>query len=470
MVFSSNLFVFVFIPAFFFIYYVLPARFKNPFILVVSLFFYEFGAGYVVLFLIVSILLNYFTGRAIESSTTAVRHAWFWSAVAINVGALVYYKYAGFIWEIGNDATAGSLAAHGFGRPEVTLPIGISFFTFQGLSYIADIYLRHSKSARTLDEFGMYHSLFPQLIAGPIVRFVEIREEIEKRRISLDMVSAGLMRFTIGLAKKIVIADNVGIIVDAIFKLDAAQLSPSAAWLGVAAYAIQILFDFSGYSDMAIGLGLMLGFHFPENFDAPYQASSVTEFWRRWHMTLTRWFRDYVYIPLGGNRAGRLRTYLNLVTVFFLCGLWHGAAYTFVIWGLFHGALLIIERVLRQQWNVVPSGLVGQVWTLLMVLVGWVFFRSTSLSQAMAFLGHMTLLAGHKAGIPTAINFLPPDRALYLLLGIVIALTPLQRLFVGSVSTLPTAAAARLASLLLFVYTVIQLSANTFNPFIYFRF
>jgi alginate O-acetyltransferase complex protein AlgI len=470
MVFSSNLFVFVFIPVVFSIYYLLPKVLRNPFILVVSLFFYEFGAGRVVLLLILSIIINYVAGRAIERSETASRHVWFWGAVVINVAALAYYKYAGFFWQVVNDLTNGALAGRGFDRPNVALPIGISFFTFQALSYLADIYTRHSTSARTLDEFGMYHSLFPQLIAGPIVRFIEIRSAIEKRTIPVEMVSAGLMRFAVGLAKKIIIADNVGIIVDSVFKLDAVQLSPTLAWLSIAAYAIQIYFDFSGYSDMAIGLGLMLGFHFPENFRSPYQATSVTDFWRRWHMTLTRWFRDYVYVPLGGNRAGRARTYINLTLVFVLCGMWHGAAYTFVIWGLFHGLLLVIERVLRQRWSLEPSGISGQVWTVLMVMIGWVFFRATSIAQALSFLEQMSFLGERHPQAASALYFLRPDLACYLGLGIFITLFPIQRWIAPLRDALLHAVAHRLAILALFVYTVIQLSAHTFNPFIYFRF
>ena len=299
----------------------------------------------------------------------------------------------------------------------MALPIGISFFTFQALSYIADVYTKHCPAERSIVRFGMYHSLFPQLIAGPIVRYVEIRSEIAFRSVSLIEITEGMTRFVVGLAKKVIIADHAGQIADAIFGLDAAQLTPSTAWLGAIAYGIQILFDFAGYSDMAIGLGRLLGFHFPENFADPYLSRSVTEFWRRWNMTLSRWFRDYLYIPLGGNRKGPLRTYVNLVVVFFLCGLWHGAGYTFIAWGLFHGAFLAGERFVLHRWAIVPRGVLGQIYTLVAVTVGWVLFRSGSFAQATDFLKEMLFMEPNGPGWAAAQLFLPRDRAFYLLLG-----------------------------------------------------
>ncbi|MBV8566989.1 MAG: MBOAT family protein [Methylobacteriaceae bacterium] len=470
MVFSSNLFIFAFVPIFFSIYYLLPYRARNPFIFLASIFFYEFGAGPIVLVLIGSIIFNYAAGRAIEATAgrRGLSGAVFWLAVAVNVAVLVYYKYAGFLWGAANDLTGGALSAHGLPRPDVVLPIGISFFTFQALSYIADIHTGHCRSARSLLEFGMYHSLFPQLIAGPIVRYAEIRGEILKRYVSMAMVSDGFARFALGLGKKIIIADHAGAIADAVFKLAPDQLSPGVAWLGAIAYSIQILFDFSGYSDMAIGLGLLLGFHFPENFNHPYRSQSVTEFWRRWHMTLSRWFRDYLYIPLGGNRKGPYRTYANLVLVFFLCGLWHGAGYTFVIWGLYHGLLLMTERFALHRWNLAPRGFAGQAYTLLMVVVGWVFFRSTSLPHAAALLQQMSLLGEHGGDRPSLVSFLAADQASYLAVGIVLALVPVIGLLPQRSALV--LAARRLASLVMFVYSAALLSANTFNPFLYFRF
>jgi alginate O-acetyltransferase complex protein AlgI len=470
MIFSSDLFIFGFMPIFFATYYLTPRVAKNTLILLVSLAFYEFGAGPVVVVLVLSIVVNYAAACAIEVTDGGARRLIFWLAVAANVIALFYYKYANFAWQAADSMTGGALDRIGLAAPQVALPIGISFFTFQALSYITDVYTKHCPAERSIIRFGMYHSLFPQLIAGPIVRYVEIRSEIAVRSGPLIDITEGMTRFAIGLAKKVIIADHAGQISDAIFGLDAIQLTPSTAWLGAMAYGIQILFDFAGYSDMAIGLGRLLGFHFPENFADPYLSRSMTEFWRRWNMTLSRWFRDYVYIPLGGNRRGPLRTYVNLVVVFFLCGLWHGAGYTFIAWGLFHGAFLAGERFVLHRWAVVPRGVLGQIYTLAAVTVGWVLFRSGNFAQATVFLKEMSFMEPNGPSWTAAQLFLPRDRAFYLLLGIVLAVVPMR-----NVMTVPAASTAglvlqRTATLILLIFSVALLSESTFNPFIYFRF
>jgi alginate O-acetyltransferase complex protein AlgI len=470
MLFSSNLFVFGFVPVFYSVYYLTPWPAKNALILLVSLAFYEFGAGPIVIVLILSIAVNYAAARAIESSDGRWRRLLFWLAVAANLLGLFYYKYLGFAWEAANGLTGGALAQHGLSAPHVALPIGISFFTFQALSYLADVYNKRTSAEPSLIRFGMYHSLFPQLIAGPIVRYVEIRNEIAGRLISLTEITDGLTRFTIGLAKKTIIADHAGQIADRIFGLGAGQLTPALAWLGAIAYGIQILFDFGGYSDMAIGLGRLLGFHFPENFADPYQSRSVTEFWRRWHMTLSRWFRDYLYIPLGGNRKGSVRTYVNLVVVFFLCGLWHGAGYTFIAWGLFHGAFLAGERFARDRWAIFPHGALGQAYTLLAVTVGWVLFRSATRTQAAVFLREMLFANGRGFGAAGAVEVLPADQACFLAIGIVLAVVPMPKALTVASPHAAGLLLQRTATLVLFVYSAAMLSEGTFNPFIYFQF
>jgi alginate O-acetyltransferase complex protein AlgI len=470
MIFSSSLFIFGFMPVFFAVYYLMPRPAKNALILLASLCFYEFGAGAVVVVLVVSIVLNYFAARAIEISDGRQRRLFLWLAVAANVLGLFFYKYIGFAWEVANDFTGGALAQHGFAAPDVTLPIGISFFTFQALSYIADVYTKHCPAEQSVVRFGMYHSLFPQLIAGPIVRYVEIRDEIARRLISLTEITEGLTRFAIGLAKKTIIADHAGHVADRIFGLDSSQLTPTLAWLAAVAYGIQILFDFAGYSDMAIGLGRLLGFHFPENFADPYLSRSMTEFWRRWHMTLSRWFKDYVYIPLGGNRKGAVRTYINLVVVFFLCGLWHGANYTFIAWGLFHGAFLAGERFALHRWSIAPRGVFGQIYTLLAVTIGWVLFRSATFAQAAAFLKEMSFVGGHGFGLADAPPFLPLDEGGYLAIGIVLAVVPMRKILTVPVLHASGLILQRTAAILLFIYSAATLSEGTFNPFIYFRF
>jgi alginate O-acetyltransferase complex protein AlgI len=470
MIFSSNLFIFGFMPIFFATYYLTPQVGKNALILLVSLAFYAFGAGPVVVVLALSIVVNYAAACAIEVSDGGARRLIFWLAVATNVMVLFYYKYSNFAWQAADNITGGALERIGLAAPQVALPIGISFFTFQALSYIADVYTKHCPAERSIVRFGMYHSLFPQLIAGPIVRYVEIRSEIAFRSISLIEITEGMTRFVIGLAKKVIIADHAGQIADAIFGLDAAQLTPSTAWLGAIAYGIQILFDFAGYSDMAIGLGRLLGFHFPENFADPYLSRSMTEFWRRWNMTLSRWFRDYLYIPLGGNRKGPLRTYVNLVVVFFLCGLWHGAGYTFIAWGLFHGAFLAGERFVLHRWAIVPRGVLGQIYTLVAVTVGWVLFRSGSFAQATVFLKEMLFMEPNGPSWTAVQLFLPRDRAFYLLLGFILAVVPMRNFIAVPAASTAGLFLQRTATLILLVFSVALLSEGTFNPFIYFRF
>ena len=470
MVFSSNLFIFGFMPIFFAAYYLAPGWARNGLVLLASLSFYTFGAGPIVVILILSIIVNYLAARAIETSLGQSARLIFCLTVILNVVALFYYKYADFAWHVANNLSDGLLQRSGFVQPDVPLPIGISFFTFQALSYVADVYTKHCRSEPSIIRFGMYHSLFPQLIAGPIVRYVEIYDEIASREIRLQEISEGCTRFIIGLAKKVIIADHAGKIADRIFDLGTSQLTPAVAWLGAVAYGIQILFDFSGYSDMAIGLGRLIGFHFPENFADPYLSRNVTEFWRRWHMTLSRWFRDYVYIPLGGNRRGLFRTYLNLLIVFFLCGLWHGAGYTFVVWGLFHGTFLAAERILAHRWNITPQGICGQIYTLLAVTVGWVFFRSNDLTQSILFLKEMAFIDRHELRIRDAIAYLPRDLTCYLVAGIILAVIPMPKILTASTSNTGALILQRTVLLLLFVYSAATLSGSTFSPFIYFRF
>jgi alginate O-acetyltransferase complex protein AlgI len=369
MAFSSNFFLFGFLPVVLAIYFLSPVALRNAVLLAASLVFYAFDTGWLVWLLIVSIVLNHLVAQGLVRLTGARRDALFVIGVALNLAALLHFKYTAFIWDTVASVLAFAKVTIG-PAPQIELPIGISFFTFQALSYIADVYTHKVVPARSLLNFGMYHSLFPQLIAGPIVRYVEIADAVEHRETTLSRTLEGICRFCIGLGKKLIIADTVGSIADKVFALPSNELTFALAWLGLVCYTLQIYFDFSGYSDMAIGLGKLFGFDFPENFNQPYRSRSITEFWRRWHMTLSRWFRDYVYVPLGGNRHGPWRTYRNLVIVFFLCGLWHGAAFTFVVWGLYHGVLLIIERLYMARFGELPRGPLAWATTLLLVMIG----------------------------------------------------------------------------------------------------
>lgn len=469
MAFSSNFFLFAFMPAALALYFVTPPSQRNSMLLSISLLFYAFDAGWLVSLLIFSILLNHAAAKAIAKTTGLVRFAMFIAAVSINLALLFHYKYVSFAWHAATPLL-NLIEIHIGPPPVIALPIGISFFTFQALSYISDVYRGRIAPARRLIDFGMYHSLFPQLIAGPIVRYVEIEDAVYKRCSTLDDVADGIFRFCIGLGKKIIIADNMGAVVDPIFNLPHNELSAPIAWLGLLCYTLQIYFDFSGYSDMAIGLGRILGFEFPENFNLPYRSQSFTEFWRRWHMTLSRWFRDYLYIPLGGNRRGAWRTYRNLFIVFLLCGLWHGAGVTFVAWGLYHGTLLVIERVYKNRVGPLPQGPLPWAVTFLLLMLSWVLFRSPDLTTAVHYFATLFGLSQ-----PTAVYygfwyFLTAQKAAFLACGLFFALAPLEgcsyRLVGG-----PMAMATRLLlSLAIYLYAVVLLSANSFNPFIYFRF
>ncbi|MDR1837747.1 MAG: MBOAT family protein, partial [Treponema sp.] len=379
MVFSSSIFLFFFLPIVIAGYYLLKEDYRVYFLLLSSLFFYAWGEPRYVLIMLLSIAINYSFGMFIDKSHTnkILAKLLLVLAVAGNLGILFYFKYLNFALH-----TANRVFNTGFLYYNIVMPIGISFFTFQGMSYVIDLYWRKVNVQKNPAKLAFYISFFPQLIAGPIVRYIDIKEQIEKRTVSADKFVAGAQRFVIGLAKKVIIANSLGETVDIIFNLPVSEMTAATAWLGIICYSFQIFFDFSGYSDMAIGLGRMFGFEFLENFNYPYISKSITEFWRRWHISLSSWFRDYVYIPLGGNRKGNV--YANLVFVFILTGFWHGANFQFVAWGLWHGLFLIIERLfgMREVKNkkIIP---LRYVVTMLIVVVGWVFFRSPGLRYAL---------------------------------------------------------------------------------------
>jgi alginate O-acetyltransferase complex protein AlgI len=467
MVFSSITFLFYFLPAFLCLYYLLP--WKNAVLLVGSLVFYAWGEPRFVPLLMASAVLNYGAGYAL-ARTRQRRKAVLWLGIGANLALLAYFKYLGFFADIANHLAAP------FGRQlqlaHVVLPLGISFFTFQGMSYLIDVYRRDVAAQSSFWRFAMYKAMFPQLIAGPIVRYRQIAADIDQRVISNARIAAGAQQFIVGLAQKVLIANAAAVPADAIFALAPAQLSWPSAWLGAVAYSVQILYDFSGYSNMAIGLAHLLGFTFPPNFNRPYSARSLTDFWRRWHISLSSWFRDYVYIPLGGNRRSPARTTFNLAVVFFLCGLWHGAAWTFVIWGLWHGALLVAERhglgaVLERLPRPLAHG-----YTLLAVVTGWVIFRADGVPHAASFLRTMfTLPAAGVDTLPWQV-FASHSTLLALALGLALALpqqlgalaprAPRYRAVRGGARCAALAAALALC--------VLNLAAGTYNPFIYFRF
>ena len=395
MVFSSPIFLFAFLPIVLALYFVVGRRFHNVLLIIASLLFYAWGETIYILIMVSSILLNYVLAIMIQkghdSGLDLRARTFLIIAVIANLCLLCYFKYANFLVDsldfILNAVRLNWLEVR---LSPVHLPIGISFFTFHSLSYVIDVYRKVVTAQRNLVNMALYISFFPQLIAGPIIRYHDIAAQIENRNVTPDKFAYGIQRFIMGLGKKVLIANTLAMAADQVFAIPAAQLTTGLAWLGITCYTLQIYFDFSGYSDMAIGLGRMFGFEILENFNYPYISSSIREFWRRWHISLTNWFRDYLYIPLGGNRGTPARTYLNLLTVFFLCGLWHGASWTFVVWGLYHGAFLILERLkfgklLNSAWSPVRH-----LYTILVFMVGWVFFRSDTLPYALEFLKAMS--------------------------------------------------------------------------------
>lgn len=387
MVFSSNIFLFLFLPAVLLSYFFAPKNSRNYLLLIASLFFYAWGEIQYIFILIISIIANYFFGIEISrKSLFASRKFVLFTAIVFNLTLLGYFKYANFLVENLNDILA-LFSTCKITLAKVHLPIGISFFTFHSISYIVDIYRGKVKAQKNIFDLALYISLFPQLVAGPIVRYNTIAKQLDvnKRRHHPLFVSYGIRRFIIGLGKKVIIANPLGEIADHIFALPADQISFSLAWIGVVCYTLQIFFDFSGYSDMAIGMARIFGFRFLENFNYPYISKSIQEFWRRWHISLSSWFRDYLYIPLGGNRCGISRQYFNLVLVFFLCGFWHGASWNFIVWGLFHGTFLVLERTKFGEF-IQNKKIISHCYVLLVVMVGWVFFRSPDLAYSVSYL------------------------------------------------------------------------------------
>ena len=472
MVFSSVTFLFFFLPICLGGYYLLGRRLRNGWLLFSSLVFYTWGGGALVSLLIVSTVVDYAMGWVVSSGVKSNKRRLIrlgvFGSVVVNLGLLSYFKYANFFVEQLNSLGFGDIA-----WDSVVLPIGISFFTFQSMSYTIDVARGRVEHLRNPFDFALYVTLFPQLVAGPIVRFHEISDQLLTRTLSLDSFALGAARFSHGLAKKVLIADSVAPIADAAFGAEAAGLGPAAAWLGIAAYTIQIYFDFSGYSDMAIGLGAMFGFTFPENFRRPYSAVSITDFWRRWHITLSNWFRDYLYIPLGGSRRGPLRTAGNLWIVFVLTGIWHGANWTFLLWGVYHGAWLITERLTGQRSldGRVTWAPIRRAVTLLAVMVGWVLFRSTGAGQAIDYIASMFSAGGIT---PEAMTSALDTRAI-----VAMALGAASVLIPGDVvgGLLVTGwrgakgAAVRLAEVAVALpYVMIIVASGSFSPFLYYQF
>ncbi len=464
MLFSSIIFLFYFLPIVMFLYYVLPKKARNVVLLIASIIFYSWGEPVYVFLMIFSAIFNYF--MAIDIGRARVRgqsgKGTLLFTVIVNLFILSFFKYYGFLMD-----TINSILGTDIHYTALALPIGISFYTFQALSYIFDVYRGNVRVQINPLKFTLYLALFPQLIAGPIVKYKDIAEQLDHREVTLEKFGRGTMRFIIGLGKKVILANNLGAIYAEIGTLADSQASALTFWIGIIAYTLQIYFDFSGYSDMAIGLGRMFGFEFMENFNYPYISKTVTEFWRRWHISLSTWFKEYVYIPLGGNRVSVPRHILNLLIVWSLTGLWHGASWNFVVWGLYYGILLILEKYLLGKYLQKAPPALQHIYTMLIVVIGWVFFSCEDLSAAIDYLGVM--FGGGEAGFANAYTlYLLRTNAILLIIGGIASAPVLMQQF----ETLSKRHSIISIILLLglFVLCTAYLIFSSYNPFLYFRF
>ena len=468
MLFSSIVFLFTFLPAVMILYYLLPVRFRNVILLLASLVFYAWGEPVYLFLMLLSILFNYFSGldiaRNLQDKRAAKRSLVF--NLIINLAVLGFFKYEGFVLDTLNGILPVHISYHA-----LPLPIGISFYTFQILSYIIDVYRGNVKVQTNLPNFALYVTMFPQLIAGPIVQYADVDEQLASREVSWTKFGEGSMYFIRGLAKKVLLANTSGMIFTEVSGLAKGNITVVTAWLGAFAYMFQIYFDFSGYSDMAIGLGKMFGFEFNMNFNYPYVAKSITEFWRRWHISLSSWFRDYVYIPLGGNRVSKIKHIRNLLIVWFLTGLWHGAAWNFVAWGLYYGVILIIEKYLLSPVLDRLPDVVRHIYSIVLVVIGWVLFFSSSFGQAADYIRVMFGAGAHGFADRESMYLLTSNLILWLIL--IFGSTPLVHFRYEHMlksKKWNTTIINSVVYAALFIVCIAYLVTETYNPFLYFRF
>ena len=466
MVFSSTIFLCVYLPLVLLGYYICPKKGRNLFLLIASLVFYAWGEPKYVFLMIFSILVNYIFGRLMDKHRENKKRLKLMLvlSVVIDLGLLSVFKYTDFI-----ITNVNAIFGANFDLLNIALPIGISFYTFQAMSYTIDVYRNDVRVQKNLIDFGMYITMFPQLIAGPIVRYADVQDQLAERSVTTVDFSEGIMRFVVGLGKKVLLANQMGAVWSEIYALGG-DVSALMAWTGAIAYTFQIYFDFSGYSDMAIGLGRMFGFKFPENFRYPYQSVSITDFWRRWHITLSTWFKEYLYIPLGGNRRGLARQALNLLIVWSLTGFWHGAGWNFVLWGLYYFVILFIEKLfLLKALDKLPK-FFRHVYALLLIIIGWVIFASDDVSVLLPFLGSMFGANGAVGGMDV---YTLLTKAALLVICCVASTELPKKLFLSAAGAMNEKAAFTLKSVLtiaLLALSMILLIGDSYNPFLYFRF
>lgn len=470
MVFSSLVFLFVFLPITLLFYFIVPRKYRNFILLIVSLIFYAWGEPVYIVLMLFSTVIDFINGLLVEKYADQPKKAKkvVIFAVIVNLSLLTFFKYSGFI-----VSNVNALIGTTFTVPDIALPIGISFYTFQTMSYTIDVFRKDAPAQKNIINLGAYVTMFPQLIAGPIVRYQTVAEQLNHRKETQSLFASGVERFVIGLGKKVLLANNIGLLWSQVSSMAISELTVMTSWLGVIAFGLQIYFDFSGYSDMAIGLGRMFGFELLENFNYPYISQSITEFWRRWHISLGTWFRDYVYIPLGGNRKGKWRTYLNVFIVWFLTGLWHGASWNFILWGLYFGIIITIEKVFLMKWLSYAPRLIRHLYTLVLLIIGWGLFAFENLSYLKDYFRVMFGLKEVSLYDQVTLYYLMTNGVLLIIL--VVASTPLakqmyQKLKQSKRGELLDVVLSPIVCLLILILSTAYLVDSSYNPFLYFRF
>lgn len=456
----------LFLPVVCIVYFFAKQSIRNYILLIASFIFYAWGGIDYLAIMILTIAVNYF-GAVLLDKYRNVKKVILSLTVVVNLSFLVYFKYFNFLIENYNSILSTDVSFI-----KVVMPIGISFYTFQAMSYLIDVYREEVPAQKDIYKLSLYISLFPQLVAGPIVKYHDVNKEIDVRTVNFEKVSYGIKRFIFGLAKKVLIANTLGAVADKIFSQPVEQFGALTSWIGAVAYSLQLYYDFSGYSDMAIGLGMMFGFRFMENFNYPYISKSITEFWRRWHISLSTWFKEYLYIPLGGNRKSSLRTYVNLLTVFFVTGLWHGASWSFVVWGLWHGLFMIIERRtgINKSAGSWPKKVFCHFYVILAFIIGWVIFRADTLSYAVAYIKNMFgMVKGHKIlfNLPYYIDTI---EVIAFVVGILCAFPLFRNILSVKPEKKLALAALNVFLIIIFILSAASIASSTYNPFIYFRF
>lgn len=464
MLFSSMTFISLFLPIVIFSYFLAPKTWKNFILLFASIIFYAWGEPKYVIIMLMTIIINYFGALAISNSQH--KKTILSLTIFINLSVLIYFKYFNFILDNINHAFQTDIAFI-----NVIMPIGISFYTFQAMSYLVDVYREDVKVQKNIYNLALYITLFPQLVAGPIVRYHDIDEQLTKREENPSLVLLGIKRFIIGLSKKMLIANTMGAVVDQIFALSPDKIDVYTAWCGALCYSLQLFFDFSGYSDMAIGLGMIFGFRFLENFNYPYISKTIGEFWRRWHISLSTWFKEYLYIPLGGNRKGKIRTYINLFIVFLTTGIWHGASWNFVVWGLWHGFFIILEKMFNISYSSTQKtvNFFKHIYVMFVFVIGWVIFRAENLTYALQYLKRMFgMLDGQPA--ENLFYYIDNMEILMFTIGVLCSMPLFSNILQFNNKNKYTLWGINLYLIALFLASIAKIVSSTYNPFIYFRF